>query len=245
MDQRRNRYLNQLKQFQQQGYQSFSKGDYDEAVHSWQPMWLLLGDRLETDQALDLESINGALPETIGKWSADYLQAMNMSFADTDFELSQIRPVLQALMGSQDQSKSYELKNQQRLLADTIFKSRGPESGDPLYETLLASEPSWGWGWISWAHQYSFNASLPWYSLQRAEEILRRALRQDVLNNANDVKEKLRDVLLKMGRTAEASGIELGHGSVLDNFRQWISDNRLCDCGSGQKYKNCCKKKDG
>src|SRR5690606_15146807 len=46
--------------------------------------------------------------------------------------------------------------NMRRALAEAVFAIGDRPRGDALFDEWLKENPRWGWGWIGWAHVYSF-----------------------------------------------------------------------------------------
>ena len=154
MDPIENRYLNQIKQLQQQGYAEYNRGRYEDAITNWQPIWLLLQDMQAKKPALLSSKGFKSLQFPIHQWLTDYLQALSISFVDTSYELEQIRPILSILL----EKTGTTAMNDETSSACWPIRFSGKAGQLPVMRftrRLLTADPNWGWGWISWAHQYS------------------------------------------------------------------------------------------
>ncbi len=64
-------------------------------------------------------------------------------------------------------------ENRRRALAESCFEAGLTERAEELFQSWLADDPGWGWGWIGWADCYLRWAGKPG-DYGRAEELLRR-----------------------------------------------------------------------
>src|SRR5258707_13088631 len=73
---------------------------------------------------------------------------------------------------------------------------------DELFQSWLAADPGWSWGWIGWADCYSGSGEAGDYS--RAEELLRRGYDVAVGRDRGYIAERRRDPGLATMRPQEA-----------------------------------------
>lgn len=138
--------------------------------------------------------------------------------------------------------------NTRRAIADSHYELGEKDKCDKLYSTWLEENPDWGWGYIGWADCYWNDSS----NLLKSEEILKRALSQESLQDRSDVLERAVDLFEELGKHQEADALkkELGALARLNPMKyintpvrsEKVGRNDPCPCGSGKKYKKCCGK---
>ena len=78
----------------------------------------------------------------------------------------------------------------------------------PAFQSLTRQYPLYGWGWIGWADMYALYPGDPWHNLERAAAILREAMVTPGAENLRDIAERLREILIQLGRPTEAGLVE-------------------------------------
>jgi hypothetical protein len=117
-------------------------------------------------------------------------------------------------------------ENMRRALAEATFNVRGPAEGDALFEQWLKHDPQWGWGWIGWADCYFLFATDQNRDLERAEELLKRALNVPGVRDYNDILDRLGEFYEQQGRHAEAEAIRTRLASATSTV-EVVGDNQL------------------
>lgn len=202
--------MKQIDQHQQQGYVFWEKGQAESACRIWKQAWELIVKLLQTGQYHAIEDLDRAFHgrQSIASWAGDYGEALRRT-GENDLFLRQVgTDFCRQYLDYSSRPNDLNNQNRRRMIAENTFKSGLPEEGDAIFDGFLQDNPRWGWGWASWADQYSFYTQVPWYDLNRAESILRSALKVYDLDNRTEVQDRLRDVLIKMGRPIEASDLE-------------------------------------
>ncbi len=202
--------LRQIDQLQQQGYIFWDKGQWPSACQFWRQAWLLIVDLLRGGIFASIEDLDHAYHgrQSISSWAVDYGEAMRKASLADSFFLAAGSEFARQYLAYTSRPDDLNNQNRRRMIAENAFKMGAAAEGDALYQEYLRINPRWGWGWISWAAQYSCYPEAPWYDLARAETLLRKALQVDQLNQRAAVQEKLRDVLIKQGRSIEASALK-------------------------------------
>ena len=52
-------------------------------------------------------------------------------------------------------------ENRRRALAESSFEAGETEDAEELFQSWLAADPRWGFGWIGWAACHGFRADRP------------------------------------------------------------------------------------
>ncbi len=98
-------------------------------------------------------------------------------------------------------------ENRRRALAESYFEVGETEEAEELFQSWLAADPRWGFGWIGWAACHGFRADRP-KNYGRVEELLRRGFSTPGVRDRDAIAEWLQIVCQETGRRREAQ--ELG-----------------------------------
>lgn len=79
------------------------------------------------------------------------------------------------------------VENTRRAIADSHYSLGDKEECDHLHSTWLEANPDWGWGYIGWFDCYWFDKSKDPLNLDKSEEILKKALSRESINDRADV----------------------------------------------------------
>lgn len=148
------------------------------------------------------------------------------------------------------------IENTRRAMADSYFELGNDQEGEQLYRMWLDADLDWGWGYIGWSDCYlPLAKSGREAQLDKAEEILSKALSRETLRDRADVIERALYLYEDMGNMAkvaelrkELSKIPAPEWYPFNGKKQTpikvekIGRNDPCPCGSGKKYKKCCGK---
>lgn len=142
------------------------------------------------------------------------------------------------------------VENTRRAIADSHYCLGEKEKCDELYSRWLEDNPDWGWGYIGWANCYWFDRSKDPLNIEKAAEILKRALSRKSINDRADVLERAIDLYEKLGEQEEAAILKkeakaFAKQNPLKGINTPIRSEKVgrndpCPCGSGKKYKKCC-----
>ncbi len=195
----------------QVGYEAWHKKRLAHTREFWRQAWELIVDLMATGHYATLDELNKAFggKHGITSWAADYGDVLYQYDSDHPDETPASLAFNRQVLAWSANPRDLNNQNRRRMIAICTFKHEGPAAGDAVFAAYLAENPSWGWGWASWADQYGFDSQTSWYDLARAEAILRQSLTVEALDSRATVRERLRDVLLKQGRPSAAAAIEL------------------------------------
>jgi hypothetical protein len=151
-----------------------------------------------------------------------------------------------------------------RAEAETYFSLGQEAEGVRKFEQLIARFPDWAWGYIGWGDEYwMMKDSVKDYA--RAEQIYRKALERPALEDRDIIYDRLADLYEEMGNQEKAKryaqlavearrpvqpAITLPPNlfpakpkkSQPSSAKPSVSRNQPCPCGSGRKYKRCCRR---
>ncbi len=91
------------------------------------------------------------MTQSLYNWSQDFEMALwNAGLQDRELLLARIEVCEEALrrFPREDQLMT---ENRRRALAESYFAAGMTETAEELFQSWLAADPSWGWGWIGWA----------------------------------------------------------------------------------------------
>jgi hypothetical protein len=191
----------------QAGYHLLEKQQVLAACQSWQKVWDLVRQILEAYPGAAVEEVNRAFHglQSIDNWSGDFtLELLNAGNKDSGLYRVCIEFCEVYLARTSVPGKLNNLQKR-RAMGESYFRLGRPEEGETCFREVTRQYPRWGWGWISWANQYSFYTREAWHNLEKAEQILRQGLASTVGDDRSEIKQRLRDVLMKQGRPAAAS----------------------------------------
>jgi lipopolysaccharide biosynthesis regulator YciM len=134
-----------------------------------------------------------------------------------------------------------------KAIAESYFRLGMLDKGESEYKKLTDENPTWGWGWIGWADEYSiFKENI---NHDKAIEILTQSLKVGGIDETDEIKLRLRKLYENCGLTDKANALSVGendkksmvHSTVIPDGRKVkVGRNEPCPCGSGNKYKRCC-----
>lgn len=210
--------------WQKMGYEAWKKQKRARACELWQLGWNLVSELIQSGQFASIEAIDKVYrgSQSIGIWAVDFGEALYLCGLSNTADLPASIAFNRQILAWSERDRDINSNNRRRMIAESTFRLAGAAAGDAIYGEFLNANPRWGWGWASWADQYGFDSRAPWHSLERAEEILRRALRVEDLDNRNIVLERLRDILLKLGRPTAAAAVEISD-TTKPGWRKWFT----------------------
>lgn len=207
MDQKNEAIFEKISEWQQLGYDAWKKARRPRAVEFWTIGWNLVVELMQSGQFATIEDLDRAYHgrQLLANWSTDFGEALYLAGLANQAALPASIAFNRQVLDWSSKKDSINSFNRWRMIADSIFKISGPEAGDAVFSQYLDEYPRWGWGWASWAEQHD---------PVRAEQILRQALRVADLENRDVVQMRLRDSLIRQGRSIEADGLEFTADSV-------------------------------
>lgn len=144
------------------------------------------------------------------------------------------------------------ISNTRRGIADSYFKLGETEKCDELYSLWIDENPDWGWGYIGWSACYWFKRNKNSSYINRATEILEKALPRENVTERMEILSRLIQLYIDAGRHLEANELKkefkvtsLTHRMASNTttvHSEKIGRNDPCPCGSGKKHKKCCGK---
>ena len=91
------------------------------------------------------------MTQSLYNWSQDMEDALwNAGLGDREFLLARIAVCEEALRRFRDEDQLMT-ENRRRALAESYFEVGGTETAEELFQSWLAADPRWGFGWIGWA----------------------------------------------------------------------------------------------
>lgn len=193
----------------QAGYAEEEQDNLSACAGIWLDAW---SDVLRLCDAAGIGSIEQfddrfPMTQSLYNWSQDFEMALwNAGLRDRELVLARIGVCEEALrrFPREDQLMT---ENRRRALAESYFEAGMAEKAEELFQTWLATDPSWGWGWIGWADCYIPRVGQPG-NYGRAEELLRRGYSVCDVRDRDCIAERLQDLCKETGRLREAA--ELG-----------------------------------
>jgi tetratricopeptide (TPR) repeat protein len=242
----------------QEGYEYSAIHDTEKKVKVWLDVWLDLKKVMDEQAIPSLEDLDEALEGTqsISNWAMDLdMELHNVALADPAYHIVRITFCEEYIARSLDKLDSNVLE-MQRCIAETYFDMGNIEEGERLFASLLASDPTNGWGWIGWADQYGSRAQEGKREYEKATQILLDALQVKDLEERSTILDRLADVYSERGMKAEEIQTRLlVEKEAKRDLKKIINSpyltrsplisvkigrNDPCSCGSGKKYKKCC-----
>ncbi len=189
----------------------YRKREHDEGAcaATWLGAW---SDVLRLCDATGIRSIEEfddrfPMTQSLYNWSQDLEDALwNAGLGDRAMLLARIAVCEEALrrFPGEDQLMT---ENRRRALAESYFEVGEAEEAEELFQSWLAADPRWGFGWIGWAACHGFRADRP-KNYGRVEELLRRGFSTPGVRDRDAIAEWLQIVCQETGRRREAR--ELG-----------------------------------
>jgi hypothetical protein len=143
------------------------------------------------------------MTQSLYNWSQDLEDALwNAGLDDRDMLRARIGVCEEALrrFPNEDQLMT---ENRRRALAESYFGVGETGKAEELFESWLAADPRWGFGWIGWASGYLPQAGRP-KDYGRAEELLRRGYSTPGVRDRDAIAEWLQILCEETGRPREA-----------------------------------------
>ena len=185
----------------------YRKREHDEGAcaATWLGAW---SDVLRLCDATGIRSIEEfddrfPMTQSLYNWSQDLEDALwNAGLGDRAMLLARIAVCEEALrrFPGEDQLMT---ENRRRALAESYFEVGETEEAEELFQSWLAADPRWGFGWIGWAACHGFRADRP-KNYGRVEELLRRGFSTPGVRDRDAIAEWLQIVCQETGRRREA-----------------------------------------
>lgn len=236
------------------GYEYLMERKTDNACDTWLVAWEGIKTAIVETNSKNLEEL-----QTKYNWSQfllNYIQDLeaelhNAGLSNKEYYHKRIAYCVEMLELCGRENGSL-VENTRRAIADSHYSLGEKSKCDLLYSTWLEENPDWGWGYIGWADCYWFDKPKDPSNLAKAEEILKRALLRENLNDIECVRERAIDLFKDLGKHQEAAELkkEQETYSKLNSKKytnipirsEKVGRNDPCTCGSGKKYKKCCGK---
>ncbi len=188
----------------QAGYREQEQGDEAGCATIWLDAWADVLRLCDATGIRSIEEFDDRFPMTqsLYNWSQDVELALwNAGLADRGLLTARIEFCAEALrrFPREDQLMTENLRVS---LARSYFATGMTARADELFQSWLAADPGWSWGWIGWADCYSGSGEAGDYS--RAEELLRRGYDVADGRDRGYIAERLRDLCQETGRPQEA-----------------------------------------
>jgi tetratricopeptide (TPR) repeat protein len=180
------------------------RGDADRAV-IWLSAW---SDVLRLCDVTGICSINEfddrfPMTQSLYNWNQDLeLELRNAGLNDPAFVRARIEMCSEVLRRFPDEDQLMT-ENHRRAVAESYSDLGESATADALFESWLADDPRWGFGWIGWAACYHDRAGLP-ADEGRAEALLRRGYSISEVRDRGVIAEWLQMLCEESGRRAEA-----------------------------------------
>jgi tetratricopeptide (TPR) repeat protein len=252
----------------QAGYGEFEH-DQNACAAAWLDAW---SDVLRLCDATGIRSIEAfderfPMTQSLYNWSQDLEDVLwNAGLSDREMLRARIAVCAEALrrFPAEDQQMT---ENRRRALAESYFELGETGKAEELFESWLADDPRWGFGWIGWAGCYIPDARRP-NDYSRAEELLSRGYATPDVRDRAVIADWLQVLCEDTGRQREAEEfarqaeklrrqpprvsvsprLKLAeeHEETSANAPARpartvkVGRNAPCPCGSGKKYKKCC-----
>jgi tetratricopeptide (TPR) repeat protein len=158
----------------QNGYRE-QEHDQSACAATWLDAW---SDVLRLCDATSIGSIEDfderfPMTQSLYNWSQDLEDALwNAGLDDRELLNARIAVCEEALRRFRNEDQLM-VENRRRALAESYFGVGETEKAEELFESWLAADPRWGFGWIGWASGYLPHAGRP-RDYGRAEELLNR-----------------------------------------------------------------------
>lgn len=182
----------------QEGYRILADGDSAAACECWLVAWSDFRNLFDRIGARSVEEFDRRFrgSQSIFNWYQD----LEMELRNAGMNEKRIEYCREALDNPRLVKDDYIRASMRRAWAESLVYLGREEEGDALYETWLAENPQWGWGWIGWAGSYFLFASPERQRPEKAEEILRRALAIPDVEERNVIVKHFESVLKESGQ---------------------------------------------
>ena len=190
----------------QEGYAEDEQNNVSACARIWLDAWSDVLRLCDATGIASIEEFDDRFPMTqcLYNWSQDFEAALwNAGLDDRGMLLARIDFCEEALrrFPHEDQLMT---ENRRRALAESYFEAGLTGRAEELFESWLADDPGWGWGWIGWADCYLPRAGKPG-NYDRAEELLRRGYSAPDARDRDCIAERLQDLCRETGRPGEAA----------------------------------------
>jgi tetratricopeptide (TPR) repeat protein len=143
------------------------------------------------------------MTQSLYNWSQDLQDALwNAGLHDHTVLQARIAVCQEALSRFPDEDQLMT-ENRRRALAESYFDLGQTDKAGELFQSWLAADPRWGFGWVGWATCYFYRALGP-EDYGRAEELLRRGYSTPYVRDREAIAEWLQAVCEKTDRPREA-----------------------------------------
>lgn len=231
------------------GYDQLMKGNSVNACDAWLNAWEDIKSAIAELQAQNIDDLQSKYnwSEFLGNYIQDLsFELHNAGIMNEEYFKKRIT-YCEEMLELCGEDHGLLVDNTRRAIADSHYALGNKEKCDQLYSTWLEENPDWGWGYIGWSDCYWNDSS----NLLKSEEILKRALSQESLQDRSDVLDRAVDLYKELGKHPEAYALkkELETLSRMNPMKhinntpvrsEKVGRNDPCPCGSGKKYKKCC-----
>ena len=190
----------------QEGYAEDEQGNVSACARIWLDAWSDVLRLCDTTGIASIEEFDDRFPMTqcLYNWSQDFETALwNAGLDDREMLLARIDFCEEALRRFRHEDQLMT-ENRRRALAESCFEAGLAERAEELFQSWLAGDPGWGWGWIGWADCYLPRAGKPG-NYGRAEGLLRRGYSAPDARDRDCIAERLQDLCRETGRPREAA----------------------------------------
>jgi tetratricopeptide (TPR) repeat protein len=187
----------------QAGYREHSESA---GAATWLDAW---ADVLRLCDAAGARSIEGfddrfPMTQSLYNWSQDLEEALwNAGLDDREKLLARIAVCEEALRRFRDEDQLMT-ENRRRALAESYFEVGKTGKAEDLFQSWLAADPRWGFGWIGWAACHVPRAGR-FKNYGRAEELLRRGYSTPGVRDREAIAEWLQILCKETGRLRSRS----------------------------------------
>ncbi|HML25295.1 MAG TPA: SEC-C metal-binding domain-containing protein [Methanomethylovorans sp.] len=239
----------------QLGYKHIEMDETVKACDAWLSAWEEIKLILDEEKITDLQALEKEYEWT--EFLSNYIQDVEMELHNAGLEnekyIHKRIKYCNEMIKLCDQEDKLIIENSKRAIADSYFALGDTEECDKLYSQWLNEDPAWGWGYIGWADCYGFGTKKIKPYLNKAEEIIRRAVEKKDVHDRIDVLMRAIEIYSELKQTEKADELKkemkqlekLPKRAPIVNapFKTVkVGRNDPCPCGSGKKYKKCCGK---
>jgi len=232
------------------GYDYIMKRNTADACDTWLDAWEDIKSAIVEIKAQNIKDLQDKYTWT--EFLSNYIQELafelhNAGVSNMEYFRKRIK-YCEEMLELCGEDHGLLVENTRRAIADSHYELGDKDTCDQLYNAWLEENPDWGWGYIGWADCYWNDSS----NLFKSEEILKRALSRESVNNRADVLERAIDLYEELGKHQEAAVLRKGAQAFQRSGplkymatpirSEKVGMNDPCPCGSGKKYKKCCVK---
>lgn len=232
------------------GYENLRKGNSVNACETWLDAWKDIKTAIVETQVKNIKDLQAKYTWT--EFFSNYIQELafelhNAGLSNIEYFRKRIK-YCEEMLELCGEDNGLLVENTRRAIADSHYELGEKDKCDQLYNAWLEQDPDWGWGYIGWADCYWNDSS----NLLKSEEILKKALSRERVNDRVDVLQRAIDLYKELGKPQEAALLKkesqafqrLNPLNYLNTpiRSEKVGRNDPCPCGSGKKYKKCCGK---